>query len=281
MRIGICSFSFHRLLAAGKQDVFQYIRDCKELGCTQLDPWNAHLAPLKDGDAVLHAGHHPDDARLAPAEDDYIDRVKAAADEVGLPFGCIAADGAHVYEEDEEAREANRRRARRWLEIARRLGAEQVRIDAGGPEDLPEHSLRVIVDGYRGLIETAADAGIQIVVENHWGPTRHPANVLRLLEEVEGLGYLFDTHNWARGEQQEGWERCAEHADAVHIKTFAFDDDGNESSVDLSVPIGLLVESGYSGCWSVESVPQDGDEYGAARKTIELVRREVTARGGG
>ena len=35
------------VLKDGKQDIFRYIRDCKELGCTQLDPWNAHLADLK------------------------------------------------------------------------------------------------------------------------------------------------------------------------------------------------------------------------------------------
>ncbi len=56
MQIGICSYSFHRLLADGKQDIFQYIRDCKALGCTQLDPWNAHLSDLKSGDDVLRLG---------------------------------------------------------------------------------------------------------------------------------------------------------------------------------------------------------------------------------
>ena len=44
MELSICSYSFHRLLAAGKQDIVRYIADCKELGCTQLDPWNGHLS---------------------------------------------------------------------------------------------------------------------------------------------------------------------------------------------------------------------------------------------
>jgi hypothetical protein len=76
MDISICSFSFHRLLAAGKQDIFQYIKDCKDLGCTLLDPWNAHLAPLQEGDKVLHAGHNPHDAQLSTADEDYIQQVK-------------------------------------------------------------------------------------------------------------------------------------------------------------------------------------------------------------
>ncbi len=279
MRIGICSFSFHRLLADGKQDMFRYITDCKELGCTQLDPWNAHLAPLREGDEVIHAGHNPDDARLEPAEDEYVERVRAAADQAGLPFGCIAADGAHIYDEDPEVRKANRARAYRWIEIAGRLDAEQIRIDAGGPEQMPDEAFAVICEGYRDIIERAGQVGVQVLTENHWGPTRQPDNVLRLLEELDGLGFLFDTNNWAEGKQREGWQRCAHLADAVHVKTFRFDEQGNDTTVDLSVPIRLLVNSGYDDCWTVESVPREVDEYEGASKTIELMRRQVAAAG--
>ena len=60
-----------------------------------------------------------------------------------------------------------------------------------------------------------------------------------------------------------------------HFKTFTFDNDGNEPSVNLSYAVRLLVEAGYDGCWGVESCPEDGDEYGAARKTIDLIKRNV------
>jgi sugar phosphate isomerase/epimerase len=140
---------------------------------------------------------------------------------------------------------------------------------------MPDGAFRVIVDGYRDLIERAGQRGIQVITENHWGPTRHPENLLRLLQEVDGLGFLFDTNNWAQGKQREGWERTAHLADAVHVKTFSFDERGNDPSVDLSVPIHLLAEFGYGGCWTVESVPRDGDEIEGARRTIELIRREV------
>jgi len=275
MRIGICSFSFHRLLAAGKQDVFDYIKVCKELGCTQLDPWNAHLAMLKEGDSVIHAGSNPDKADLEACEDEYLDRVVETAREVNLPFGCIAVDGAHIYEEDPAAREANRRLAYRWLDVAERLGAEQVRIDAGGPEDMPDEIFRIILDGYADLVARARDKGVEVLTENHWGPTQSPDNVVRLLDAAEGVGLLFDSHNWQRDRQHEGWERCGRYARAAHLKTFSFDENGNEPSVDLGKFIGLLKESGFDGCWGVESMPEDGDEIEGARKTIALIRREV------
>jgi sugar phosphate isomerase/epimerase len=272
--IGVCSFSFHRLLAAGKQDVFQYILDCKSLGCTQLDPWNAHLSPVKDGDAVLHAGKNPHRSHhLSAADGQYIDRVRAAADRAEMPFGTIAVDGAHVYEPTEEARRVNRANAYRWIDVARRLGATQMRIDAGGPEEMPDEVFEIIVQGYKDLIARAGEHEIEVLLENHWGPTKIPANVEKLCTAVKGLGLLYDTHNWKPELRAEGQRRCAKFARATHVKTFGFASDGAPIDVDAETPVRLLLQAGYSGTWGVESVPRDGDEMGGARKTIELIRR--------
>jgi sugar phosphate isomerase/epimerase len=274
MRIGICSYSFHRLLAAGKQDIFKYISDCKELGCSQLDPWNAHLSVVKSGDEILHAGKNPGASQhLSAADEDYVERVRAAADESGLPFGILAVDGAHIYEPDPETRAQNRARAHRWLEVAHRLGASQVRIDAGGPEDMPPDVFAIIKEGYRELIDRARPLGIEILFENHFGPTRHADNCIRLVEEIEGLGMLFDTNNFAPEARDEARRRCAKYARAVHIKTREWDERGNETVSDIPTVVGYLKQAGYDGCWGIESVPRDGDEYGGVKKTIALLER--------
>jgi len=38
MDYAFCSFSFHRLLAEGKQDIFRHISDCSNLGACRLAP---------------------------------------------------------------------------------------------------------------------------------------------------------------------------------------------------------------------------------------------------
>ncbi len=256
MDTSICSYSFHRSFASGAMDIFDYIQWCHETGFTQLDPWMKHL-------------------ESGLTDPGFVDRVLAAGEKVGLPFGCIAVDGAHIYDESEDQRDANRRMAYRWISIAERLGATQVRIDAGGPEEMTDPIFAIIVDGYRELIDHVAARDIEIVVENHWGPTKHPENVVRLLESVDGLGLLFDTNNWAEGKQQEGWERCAQYARLTHVKTFAFDEAGNDPSVDLGKAIHLLQAAGYSGTWGVESCPLDGDEKAAGAKTLQLIQRQL------
>src|SRR5678815_2476705 len=100
MELGICSYSFHRGLAAGTHDIMRFIGDCRELGCTQLDPWNKTLTPLFDGSGPL-----------AFADEDYLEKIEEAADQSGLPWGTLAVDRAHIYEPTEDARRTNRARA--------------------------------------------------------------------------------------------------------------------------------------------------------------------------
>ena len=277
MELSICSYSFHRALEAGDQDVFQYISDCQALECTQLDLWNGHLPSLLDDKERAPASLTPEYAQLSRAEMDYLAQIKAAADRAGLPFGCLAVDGAHIYEPSPEARRAQQIKAYRWLNIAEQFGAQQIRIDSGGPPELPEDVLELIVTGYNDLIPRAAEKGMEVVIENHWGASRIPENVVRILEAVPGLGLLFDTGNWPEEMRETGWTQCARYARSTHLKMYAFDAEGNETTVDIPRAMRILQETGYQGSWGIESVPRQGDEYEAAQKSVALVRRVLGA----
>jgi len=277
MELSLCSYSFHRLLEAGGHDVFQYISDCHTLGCTQLDLWNGHLPSLLDDQARSPSSFTPEYSQLSAGEMEYLGRIISAADAAGLPFGCLAVDGAHIYEASPEARQANQIKADRWLNIAGQLSAQQIRIDSGGTPEMPEEMLEVIVRGYNDLLPRAGEKGIEVLMENHWGASRIPENVVRILEAVPGLGLLFDTGNWPDDMRETGWTRCARYARATHLKTSAFDAEGNETTVDIPRAMRLLQEAGYQGSWGIESVPRQGDEYEAAKKSIALVHRVLGA----
>lgn len=272
--ISICSFSFHRLLKSGEQDMFRYIEDCKSLGCTQLDPWNAHFTEISN--EAPQAVSDTDQSYLLTAEEEqYLVRVKEAADRAGLPFGCIAVDGAHIYEDSEGGRNKNRVNAYRWIAIAEKLGAEQIRIDAGGPKELTDDVFEVIVHGYRDLLKRTREAGIELLMENHWGPTNVPDQVVRIMEALPDLGLLLDSWNWSHGKQAEGWLKCVKYARLTHIKTFDFTEDGQELTQNVPAFCKLLMDNGYKGCWGVESVPREGDEIEGAQKTIRLIKRSI------
>jgi sugar phosphate isomerase/epimerase len=273
--LSIASWSFHRLLESGQQDMFKYITNSKDLGATQLDPWNGHLAPLVAGDNAMKARKIPN-SQLSQEEKDYLAQVKAAADKAGMPFGCLVVDGAAIYEPTPEGRALNRAVAYRWLEAANMLGAKQMRVDAGGPAEMPPEVFTIIVEGYKDLVKRSQALGIELLIENHWGSSPIPENLIRILEAVPGLGLLFDTNNF-HGDKERAWETFARYARSVHIKTFSFDAQGNDPSVNLSKAIRLLVNAGYNGTWGVESVPKDGDEMNAVKKTFALIRKTIEA----
>lgn len=272
MAFSIASYSFHRLLETGQGDTFTYIETSQSLGAAQLDPWNAHLTDAHDRETIAKVGGQPGVDNLMPGSAEFIARIKKAAEEAGLPFGCLAIDGGHIFEPTAELRQANRDIAYRWLDVAQELNAKQVRIDAGGPEDLPNDVFGIIVEGYTDLVRRGRDLGIVILMENHWGPSIHPQNVLRILQAVDGLGLLLDSNNWAEGHQVAGWQLTAQYARSVHIKTFEFDEQGLDTTVNIPQFMRILLDAGYDGVWGIESCPYDGDEIGAVQKTIALIQ---------
>ena len=50
------------------------------------------------------------------------------------------------------------------------------------------------------------------------------------------------------------------------------DANGNEPNWDIPGVIRLLQQAGYQGAWGIESTPDDGDELGAAQKTLALLK---------
>jgi len=202
-----------------------------------------------------------------------IDRLAQIARAAHLPFGTMAVDGANIYEESPQKRIENRTRAYQWLEVAQRLGAKQVRVDAGGPEELSDDAFAIIVEGYTDLIDRASKQGIEILIENHWGSSIRPENIERFIAAVPKLGLLFDTRNWNAGTHAQAVEQCARFTRATHLKTSEWDADGNPIDPHLSHAFESLRQSNYRGVWGIESVPKDGDEIGAARKMVEWLRR--------
>jgi sugar phosphate isomerase/epimerase len=254
MQYSVMSYSFHR---SPEMDIFRYIQWSKDHGFTQLDPWMKHL----------EAGY---------SDDNFLARVKKAGEAVGLPFGCVAVDGAHIYEPSEEARQANRARAYRWIDICQYLGATQVRIDTGLREDnWPDDVFAIIVEGYNDVIAYAKKRGVEVLVENHWGPTKYAANVVKVLNAVPGLGLLFDSLNWAPGTAESAWPQVVKYARLTHIKSYDFDDQGNETTHDAPKVIRLLRDSGYQGTWGIESTPNAGAaaEEESVIKTLALIKR--------
>lgn len=280
MNFSICSYSFHRALAAGRQDIFQYIKDCQSLGCSALDPWMAHLAPIQAACAAWRTRENPlaAEAFLSSDEIRYLTEVRRAAELANLPVESLAVDGGHVIGNDEAETAANRAVAYRWLDAAAVLGAKFVRLDCGlrNQSDFSDADLATLKTGYADLLSRAQPRGIQVVIENHMGPSKYAEPLKKLLTHIPTLGLLWDSHNWAPGERNKGRESLASRASITHIKALQFDETGNDPTEDLPHAIACLKNASYRGTWGIESTPTTLDEHEAAHKLLTYLREHAT-----
>src|SRR5262245_53655804 len=112
-RISILSYSFLGLFQAKKIDVFGYLESCRyRYGLDAANIWNG---------------------MLTSTDEDYLKKVREALDERNLKLCVLTTDNTHVWDPDQAVRAKNRAAALANLNAARILGAEFMRLDAGGP----------------------------------------------------------------------------------------------------------------------------------------------------
>src|SRR5512133_3494695 len=117
MNISIASFAFHGLKAAGMVDVFGYLETCRyRYGLSTADIWNG----LIDSDPEKYLN------------DGFCGKLKAALTERELALVNYHADGCHAWEDEPAVRQRYHDLALRHLKFAAGVGAQTVRIDAGG-----------------------------------------------------------------------------------------------------------------------------------------------------
>lgn len=122
-------------------------------------------------------------------------------------------------------------------------------------------------------------AGIPLAIENHWGITADPAEVVRLVDRVAhaDVGVCADFDNVPRGvSPYDALAILAPRAILVHAKSRTFDAAGEESNLDYRRCFGILRDAGFDGIVTIE-YEGAGDPMDGARRTLELVRRHAGA----
>ena len=230
MKLSICSYAFNQMTKAGTMDVFGYMESCRyRYNLPAADLWHGTLASL---------------------DKDYLAQVKTGLDRRGLELADVCIDGAHIWEDDPEQREANYQRALANIEAAELLDAKTVRIDAGGGRETLEwtdEQFDTIVSRYQEYARRAHDHGYLIGPENHWGAEAVPENLKRLCEAVdhEAFGVLLHLGRWHGGDVEHGDAMIVPWVMHTHF-TPALDDE------TLEARMVMLRDAGYDGTYSVE-----------------------------
>ena len=123
----------------------------------------------------------------------------------------------------------------------------------------------------------AAELGVVLALENHWGLTRTPAGLLRLINSVQSpwLGGLMDTGNFL----EDPYPKLAAIAPKtvfVQAKTYFGGGEWYTLDLDYARIAKILADVNYTGWVSLE---MEGKEHAdtAVPKSIEVLRKAFGA----
>ena len=181
----------------------------------------------------------------------------------------------------------------RCLQLASQLGIPCIRLNSGRwntirsfddlmkvkGEEPPieghtdDDAFRWVIESIEKCLPVAEREGVVMMIENHWGLTTRPENVLRIHKAVDSpwLGVNLDTGNYA-GDPYAGIATLAPHASIVQAKTYY--GGGEWYTLDLDYPriARILREAGFSGWVSLEMEGREAPET-AVPKSLDVLRK--------
>lgn len=267
--ISLAEWSLHKLLFSGKMNHLDFAKTSKEdFGI----------------DAVEYVNQFFKDKAKDTA---YLGDMKKRAADAGVTSVLIMIDGEGALgDPDAEKRKQAVENHYKWVDAAKFLGCHSIRVNAQSNGDYDEQ-IKLAADGLRQLSEFAAKQDMNIIVENHGGLSSNGKWLTAVMKAVdlENCGTLPDFGNFRVSRDEEydryvGVEELMPYAKAVSAKSYAFDADGNETTIDYLRMMKIVVDAGYHGYVGIEyegSKLSEPEGILATKKLLEKVRDELSS----
>jgi sugar phosphate isomerase/epimerase len=126
-------------------------------------------------------------AHLRSQEPKYLDELSGFVKEQRCRLVHLSDNvpGINLARADAKQREADLRTFERLIEVARRLSIPTMRVNTGTPDPKQKWDMNVTFDAYRRLARFGAERRVEIIIENHFGISADPRNVVRIIEAVK------------------------------------------------------------------------------------------------
>lgn len=193
----------------------------------------------------------------------YLKDLKQRADDQGVECLLIMIDGeGSLSHENPEQRHLAVENHKKWVDAAKTLGCHSIRVNTGNNYSATE--VADAVDGCSALAEYAKSVGLNIICENHGGPSSDPDSLIALIKGVgmDNFGTLPDFGNFpSQGPREEhdytidiydAIARLMPFAKGVSAKSFDFDDQGHEIFLDYPRIMKIVTDAGYNGYVGIE-----------------------------
>ena len=223
---------------------------------------------------------------------EYLKSLRQRAENNGVELICLSIHQDFV-DPDEAVRDRNIEHTLRCIDIAYELGISYIRLNSGRwntiksfDELMAKRGIEPVLpgftedDGFNWCIDSimeclpaAEKAGVVLALENHWGLTRTPEGLLRIVNAIDSpwLGVLMDTGNFLE-DPYDKLEQIA--AQAVFVQAKTYYGGGEWYTLDLDYPriAQILKKANYQGYISLEFEGKEDANTGVP-KSLELLRQ--------
>ena len=245
-----------------------------------------------EGMDILHRQMDiPEKEPLTPAHRPYLQKLKRHAFTSGIDLICLSIHQDFV-DPSAEYRQKQIEHTLKCIEIAYELGVPCIRLNSGrwntiasfddlmkarGEEPiLPGHTeddgFKWCIDCIEKCLPKAAECGVVLALENHWGLTRTPAGLLRVLNSINSpwLGGLMDTGNFLEDPYAK-LEQIAPQTVFVQAKTYYGGGEWYTLDLDYKRIAKILGAVNYTGYISLEMEGKEAPDTAVA-KSVAMLR---------
>ena len=263
-RLSVSSWSLHRTL--GRPEFYgaalgEIPQDSHNRGEVTLLGLPERLAGF--GIRTLEICHF----HLPEVDGGYLAELRGELETHGVELWSLLVDDGDLTHPEHAERDLNWIEG--WLGVAEQLGAKNVRVIAGKQPANSE-----TLDQARRYLELltriAALRGVRVLTENWFDLVAHPADLLWLLDQLQGdLGLCFDFGNWNGPHKYENLEAIAQYATSCHTKA-AFSSEGVLDRDDYVRCLDITRAAGFAGPYTL-IFDGPGDEWAGLAAEREVV----------
>lgn len=257
-KLSLAQWSLHKEILEGKMSPLDFAQKAKELGFEGIEYvsqlYTSELKKNPDSKAAMET---------------LLTTLKEKSETYNVKNVLIMVDNEGDLASIEEAeRNEAVENHKKWVDAAQFLGCHSIRVNLFGTND-PEVWKQTAADGLSKLASYAADKNVNVIVENHGYLSSNAALLVEVIHNVNApnCGVLPDFGNFClKREGGERWEaKCIEEYDrykgvaemmpvakAVSAKSYDFDENGNETTIDYAKMLQIVKDAKYTGFIGVE-----------------------------
>ena len=252
IKLSLAQWSLNKLINGGILNPYDFAKIASGHGFTGLEYVSQLYKDIYSSD------------NKAKAIENFVKKSLVESQKFGLENVLIMVDeeGDLSIENQSERNQAIENH-RRWIDAAAQLDCHSIRVNLYGSSDL-EIWKSTSIDSLRKLSDYATASKINILVENHGGYSSNASQLMQVIHAVDLPNCLTlpDFGNFCIDKKEnvcideydkyQGVEELLSKAGAVSAKSYDFDSQGNETTIDYQKMLSLVNRAGYTGFIGVE-----------------------------